>query len=69
MLNSYRVLLPTQIGAKSTAFAVAAGQNDAQKLRTRDISLRGYSSQPQGRRRVLKIKYKGVHSLLVVSTY
>lgn len=69
MLNSNLEALPSQIRAKSLAYAVAAAQNDPQKPRTRDISFGGYWPGPQGKRGVLNIKYKGSAYLPVVSTH
>lgn len=59
MLNSNLEAFPSQIRAKSLAYAVAAVQNDPQKPRTRDISFGRYWPGPQGKRSVLNIKYKG----------
>lgn len=61
MLNSNLDALPSQIRAKSLAYAVAAAQNDPQKPRTRDISFGGYWPRPLGKISVLNMKNKGVH--------
>lgn len=69
MLNSNLEALPSQIRAISLAYAVAAAQNDPQKPRTRDINFGGYWPGSQGKRSVLNIKNKGVHSFLVVNSH
>lgn len=60
MLNSILEALPSEIRAKSLAYAVAVAQNDPQKPRTRDISFGGYWPRPRGKISIRNIKYKGV---------
>lgn len=68
MPNSNLEALPSQIRAKSLAYAVAAAQNGPQKPRTRDISFWRLLARVSWEKKCPQYKYKGVHSLLHISS-